>query len=120
MRQYQPSLETLALESGITPPELRTAAAAVLRSLHRIARQDPQRLTAAVTEAYFLFSPEACYHLGGLLETQRRFGDPALSWSDTLKRFAPGLMVYKSVVDRWQAAESVATQPTDELDEEDS
>lgn len=109
MRRYQPSTETIALESGLTPPELRTAAAAVLRSLHRIARLDPQGLTAAVTEAHILFGPEACYHLGGLLEAQRRFGDSALSWSDMLKQFAPGLIVYKSVVDRWQVTESAST-----------
>ena len=120
MRRFQPSTETLALETGITPPQLRTAAAAVLRSLHRIARSDVHGLAAAVTEAHSLFGPEACYHLGGLLEAQRRFGDPAVSWADTMKQSAPWLVVYKSVVDRWQAAEAVTSQPGDELDEEDS
>ena len=111
MRRFTPSTEGIALESGLTPQELRTAAAAVLRSVHRIARLEPRGLTAAVTDAYVLFGPEACYHLGGLLEAQRRFGDPAVSWSDTLKRFAPGLVVYKSVVDRWQVAGAASAGP---------
>ena len=76
-------------------------AAATLRSLHRTALTDARGLTAAVLESYYCLGAEACYHLTGLLEEQRLSVDPDLPWSETTRRFAPHVRVYRAIVDKW-------------------
>ena len=112
MPRFSTSAEAIALEAGITASQVRIAATAVLRALHRFAVVEPAGVTAALMEAHFPFGQEACYHFSGILEAQRLGCDPELPWSETTRRFAPNLRAYHSVIEQWLAAEARTPAPS--------
>lgn len=109
MPKFQPSLAKVAHDAECDADVARAAVGSALRMLHRVAVTDPRNVTAALTEAYYLFGPEACYHFAGLLEVSRTETDPDIPWSETINRFAPHLRPYRGVVERWMETESLGS-----------
>ena len=94
-------LASVSSEAGITEQQTQLAISAALRRLHRIATVDQLRLSAVLVEVYLEIGPEACWHLGGLLEVQRTHHDPDVSKSEILMRLDRRLRHYDVLIEKW-------------------
>jgi len=101
---YSGSIAQIANDARCSEEQARRAITAALRSLHRTTVTDRRSVTAAIMECYWLFSPEACFHLAGILEETRVTTHPDLPWSETMERFAPHLKPFSAILDKWRAS----------------
>ena len=82
----------LCREANCHLSQVRKVAARVLKQLDREAFCSETRTTGMLLQCHFLLGPEACYHMGGVLEECRIDHNPAgVPWSATLLRLDAGM-----------------------------
>lgn len=98
------SVAAIAAEAGVTEQQVHTIVTSALRSIHRVGVAHERGLTAALMRGTFAFGGEAGFHIYGLLSLarQKALADDT-PWSETVMRFAPSVLVYQSVAEKWAA-----------------
>jgi hypothetical protein len=113
-------LRTVAEETGVTPEQCASVAAVVLRELHRVATIHEDGLVGTLKAACSQLGPEACYHVGGLLELSRIESDDGVPWPSVMESIDSSLLTYQVLVEQWKQEVSTECLDGDELDDADA